>query len=79
MSTTKSQNGRNVQRESSNTVSEGLISPVFSKDEIYIAQDVQAAGPSFPKSPGIENRVIESIRTFLKKKRNHIRGQNSIS
>ena len=66
MSTTRSQKKSNDQQESSNTVSEGLISPVLSEYDTQVVQDVSAAGPSNPKSPRMENRIIESLRTSLK-------------
>ena len=66
MSTTRSQKRRNVQQEISNTVCEGLISPVLSEDDTCVAQDVQEAGPSNPESPRIENSIIERLRISLK-------------
>ena len=63
MSTTRSQKKSNDQQESSNTVSEGLISPVLSEYDTQVVQDVSAAGP---KSPRIKNSIIKSWRISLK-------------
>ena len=66
INTTRSHEKRNDQQESSNSVSEGLISPVLSEEDTQVVQDVSAAGPLNPKSPRIENSIIESLRTSSK-------------
>ena len=66
MSSTRSQKSKNVQQESSNNVSESLISPVLSENDTCVVQDVQVAGSSNQRSPRIQNSIIENLRISLK-------------
>ena len=66
MSTTRSQKRRNDQQSTSENVSEGLISPLVEGNPCPLNQDDEVAGPSKPKSPRIENSLLESLRASLK-------------
>ena len=66
MSTTRSQKRRNDQQSTSENVSEGLISPIVVGNPCSSNQDDEVAGPSIPKSPRIENSLLESLRASLK-------------
>ena len=66
MSTTRSQKRRNDQQSTSENVSEGLISPIKVRNPCSSDQDDEVAGPSKPKSPRIENSLLESLRASLK-------------
>ena len=66
MSTTRSQKRRNDQQSSNENVSEGFISPVVEGNPCPLNQDDEVAGPSKPKSPRIENSLLESLRASLK-------------
>ena len=66
MSTTRSQKRRNDQQSTSENVSEGLISPIVVGNLCSLNQDDEVAGPSNPKSPRIENSLLESLRASLK-------------
>ena len=66
MSTTRSQKRRNDQQSTSENVSEGLISPIVVGNPCSSNQDDVIAGPSKPKSPRIENSLLESLRASLK-------------
>ena len=66
MSTTRSQKRRNDQQSTSENVSEGLISPIVVGNSCPLNQDDEVAGPSIPKSPRIENSLLESLRASLK-------------
>ena len=66
MSTTRSQKRKNSQRESIESVSEGLVSTIVVENPCFSEQDVSIAGPSTPKSPRIENSLLESLRASLK-------------
>ena len=67
MSTTRSQKRRNDQQNSGeNVVSEGLISPIVVGNPCSLNQDDEVVGPSNPKSPRIENSLLESLRASLK-------------
>ena len=66
MSTTRSQKRRNDQQSTSENVSEGLISPIVVGNPCSSDQDDEVAGPSKPKSPRIENSLLESLRASLK-------------
>ena len=66
MSTTRSQKRRNDQQSTNENVSEGLISPIVVGNPCSLNQDDEAAGPSKPKSPRIENSLLESLRASLK-------------
>ena len=66
MSTTRSQKSRNNQQEVVGNLSEGFVSPVLAENSCSLHQDVVVAGPSKPKSPRIENSVLESLRISLK-------------
>ena len=66
MSTTRSQKRKNNQQRISESVSEGFVSPIEVGNSCPPDQDVDVAGPSKPKSPTIENSLLESLRTSLK-------------
>ena len=66
MSTTRSQKRRNDQQNSGEIVSEGLISPIVAENPCSLNQDDEVAGPSRPKSPRVENSLLESLRISLK-------------
>ena len=66
MSTTKSQKRRNNQQESTESVSEDLVSPLVAESNCHLDQDVSIAGPSRAKSPRIENSFLEKLRASLK-------------
>ena len=66
MSTTRSQKRMNNQQELVENVSEGIVSPVLVENSCPLDQDVVVAGPSKPKSPRVENSVLESLRASLK-------------
>ena len=66
MSTTRSQKRRNNQQEVVENVSEGFVSPVLAESFCSLDQDVVVAGPSKPKSPRVENSVLESLKVSLK-------------
>ena len=66
MSTTRSQKRKNIQQENSENVSEGFVSPVLVENSCVLEQDVGIAGPPKPKSPRVENSLLESLRVSLK-------------
>ena len=66
MSTTRSQKRKNIQHENSEHASEGFVSTVVVENPCFSEQDVGIAGPSRPKSPRIENSLLESLRASLK-------------
>ena len=66
MSTRRSQKRRNDQQGSDRDVSEGFVSPIVPENPCSPNQDVEVAGPSRPKSPRIENSLLESLRVSLK-------------
>ena len=66
MSTTRSQKRRNNQQESTESVSEGLVSPIIVENTCHLDQGVGIAGPSRPKSPRIVNSLLESLKASLK-------------
>ena len=66
MSTTRSQKGKNDQQEGDKNVSEGFVSPIVMENPCSSNQDVEVAGPSRPKSPRIENSLLENLRAPLK-------------
>ena len=66
MSTTRSQKRRNDQQVGDSNVSEGFVSPILMEVPCSSDQDVVVAGPSKPKSPRIENSLLESLRASLK-------------
>ena len=66
MSTTRSQKRKNYQQESTKSVSERFASPKIVNNSCPLDQDVSVAGPSKPKSPRIENNLLESLRASLK-------------
>ena len=66
MSTTRSQKRRNDRQSTSENVSEGLISPIVVGNPCSLNQDDEVARPSNPKSPRIENSLLESLRASLK-------------
>ena len=66
MSTTRSQKRRNDQQESDRNVSESFVLPIVMENPCSSDQDVEVAGPSRPKSPRIENSLLEDLRASLK-------------
>ena len=66
MSTTRSQKRKNFQQGNSENVSDGFVSPVVGENPCFSEQEVSCAGPSKPKSPMIENSLLESLRASLK-------------
>ena len=66
MSTTRSQKRKNYQQESTESVSEDFVSPIIVNNSCPLDKDVSVAGPSVPKSPRIENILLESLRASLK-------------
>ena len=66
MSTTRSQKRKNIRQENSENVSDGFVSPAVVQNTCFLEQDVSTAGPSKPKSPRIENSLLESLRASLK-------------
>ena len=66
MSTTRSQKRRNDQLEGDRNVSEGFVSPIVMENPCSSNQDVDVAGPSRPKSPRIENSLLEKLGASLK-------------
>ena len=66
MSTTRSQKRNNDQQEGDRNVSEGFVSPIIMENPCSSNQNVEVAGPSRPKSPQIENSLLESLRASLK-------------
>ena len=66
MSTTRSQKRKNCQQENSENLSDGFVSPIVGENPCFPAQEVSCAGPSKPKSPRIENSLLESLRASLK-------------
>ena len=66
MSTTRSQKRKNDQQSTGENVSESLISPIVVGNLCSSNQDDEVAGPSKPKSPRIENSLLESLRASLK-------------
>ena len=66
MLSTRSQKRRNNQQESTESVSEGLISPIKLENICHPDQDASIAGPSSAKSPRIENGFLENSRAALK-------------
>ena len=66
MSTTRSQKRKNNQQESSESVSEYLVSPIVTGNNNSVDQDVGSPGPSRAKSPRVESSVLESLRISLK-------------
>ena len=66
MSTTRSQKRKNNLQENNESVSECLVSPIVVENPCSPDQVVSIAGPSRPKSPRIENSLLESFRASLK-------------
>ena len=66
MCTTRSQKRKNIQQENNENVSEGFVSPVIIGNSCSSEQDVGVAGPSNPKSPRVENSLLENLRVSLK-------------
>ena len=62
MSTTR----RNDQQKGDRNVSEGFVSPIVMEKPCSSNQDVEVTGPSRPKSPRIENGLLENLRVSLK-------------
>ena len=63
---TRSPKEKNSKKESTENVSETIVSPTLVENAELCQQDVMAAGPSGAKSPRIENGVLESLRASLK-------------
>ena len=66
MSTTRRQKRRNNQQESTENVSEGLVSAIELENACQLDQDVCFAGPTSAKSPRVENNFLENLRTSVK-------------
>ena len=68
MSTTRSQKQkrRNDQQEGDRDVSEGFVSPIVMEIPCSSNQNVEVVGPSRPKSPRIENSLMENLIASLK-------------
>ena len=66
MSTTRSQKRKNAQREADDNVSEGFVSPINVENSHPLDQNVELASPSRPKSPRVENSLVENLRSSLK-------------
>ena len=66
MSDTRSQKRKNNQQGNSENVSEGFVSPILAENPCLLDQDADLAGPSRPKSPRIDNIVLENLRTTLR-------------
>ena len=66
MSTTRSQKRKNNQQGSTESVSEGLVSPIVVENPCFLDENVSIAGPSRPKSPRIEKSLLETLRASLK-------------
>ena len=66
MSTTRSQKRKNFQQGNSENESDGFVSPVVGENPCFSEQEVSCVGPSKPKSPRIENSLLESLRASLK-------------
>ena len=66
MSTTRSQKRKNAQQEADDNVSEGFVSPIIKENSHPLVRNVESAGPSRPKSPRVENSLLESMRSSLK-------------
>ena len=64
MSTQRSQKKRTNQHESTENVSEDLVSPIVVENVCHLGQDASIAGPSSAKSPGIENSFLENLRAY---------------
>ena len=63
---TRSQKRRNFPQESSQIVSESMVTPIVVENESSADQDVLAAGPSRAKYPRVENSSLGSLRASLK-------------
>ena len=70
MSTTRSQKRKNNQQGSSENVSAGFVSPIVVENSCPLDQDDGVAGPPKPKSPRVENSILESLRVSLKEEIN---------
>ena len=68
MSTTRSQKRKNNQQDFSERVSEGFVSPIALQNSCPLGDDISVTGPSKPKSPRVENCLLESLRTSLREK-----------
>ena len=66
MSTTRSQKRKNNQQESTESVSEGFVSPIMVENSCPLDQDAVVAGPSRAKSPRIEGSFLECLKASLK-------------
>ena len=66
MSTTRSQRKKNNHQESSESVSEGLVSTIIVENTCHLDQEVSVVGPSRSKSSRIENSLFENLKSSLK-------------
>ena len=64
---TRSQMRKNSNQESTENVSETIVSPTLVENVRLYEQDVMIAGPSGAKHPMIKSCVLESLRASLKK------------
>ena len=62
----RSQKRRNVLQESTELVSESIVSPILVENGGLGEPDVMFSGPSHAKSPRVKNRTLESRRASLK-------------
>ena len=62
MLTTRKQERRNNQQDNTESVSEGLVSPIVLENVCQLDQDASIAGPSSAKSPMVENSFLENLR-----------------
>ena len=66
MSTTTSQKKRNNLQESTENVTEGLISSIVMGSSGFLDQDALVVAPPNAELPRIENSVLESLRAALR-------------
>ena len=66
MSTNRSQKRRSNQQESTESVSECLVSPIVLENVCHPNQHASIEGPSSAKSPKIENSFLKDLRASLK-------------
>ena len=66
MLTTRSENRRNNQQESTESLSEGLVLQRLLENVCHLDQDASIAGPPSAKSPRTENSLLENLGASLK-------------
>ena len=72
----RSQERKNNYQESTESVSENIVSPVLNKIVDLGEQDVMVASPLRAMSPRVENSVLECLRASLKEENNsEMKGQ----